>query len=321
MAPRLKPLKDPEELSAVPLSEPVMVELEVAKTGQEEAPETEKPVQQDDGVKTLQDQLEAAKRATQAAQEQAERERKARTEAERTAAERTREVEQARSRAADTESDMIDSGLASAQRDMDAAKAAVRTAFEAGDPAALAEAQAKVGRAAADIRDFERAAAELADRKERSKQEEPPRQERQLSPEEAIDANPGLMPAERTWLKEHMDAVLDQARNNELGVAYNRATKKGLVRGSPEYFKFIDEFMGYAKPAQSENEDESIVSAPVSRENRTPSGQVSGSRIILTPEQREFARTMGLSDVQYAQQVRALQQDKKANPDKYGMRG
>jgi hypothetical protein len=55
----------------------------------------------------------------------------------------------------------------------------------------------------------------------------------------------------------------------------------------------------------------------VSRESRSPSGQPSNARVTLSPEQRDLARSMGLSDVEYARGVVALGADKKANPEKY----
>jgi hypothetical protein len=325
---KLKALKDPKELSAIPLDEPVMVELEPPATGieRDEGQDTSKSQEtESDGVRTLKEQLDAAKAATVLAEARATQERKDREEAQRVAEQRTKEVLEARSQTADSEAELINGSLAAAQAERDAAKIAYKSAFEAGDPDKMADAQSRMGRAEAKIVNFEGAAAELASRKEAESKRAPEQQQRQYTPEQLIDANPNLMGVERDWLKAHMDAFTDPARNNELSVGYQRALKAKLTRGTPEYFKFLEEFMGYSQAEQVNIEDEGdvIVSAPVTRENRSNStGQANtGNKITLTPEQRELARTMGIGDIEYARQVQALARDKKANPDKYGMRG
>lgn len=328
MAPRLKPIKSAEELSAIPLDEPVLVELEPAKTGaerEEEPPEAQDDAPPEEGFKALRQQLEAAQAATKAAEEAAERERVRAREAEKDRVRLAQEAEEARSRVASTETSMIETGLEAAKSELGNARKAIKTAFESGDSEALADAQERMSRAAADIREYERAMAEMETRKTK----QPERQQQpNLSAEEAIDANPNLMAAEKTWLKQHMDAVVDPNRNKDLGLAYQMATREKLTRGSPEYFEYLETFMGYKKAppktdaVDDDDDGETIVAAPVSRENRSSSGQYapSSNKIKLTPEQRQFAQTMGLTDVQYAQQVAALERDKKLNPEKYSGR-
>lgn len=317
---KLRALKTDDELRAVPADQPVLVELEPGGGDADVKVETpEKKPDVDDGVKSLQDQLEAAKAATKLAEENAERERTKAREAERKAQEEARKAVEAQKQVASAEDDAVTSGLARAQQERDAAKASVKMAFETGNADQLADAQERLGRAAADIRMYERAAAELADRKEETERQPVQTAERQLSPEEAIDANAGLMPAEKVWLKGHMDSVLDQSRNQELGVAYTRATKQGLVRGSPEYFSFIEEFMGYKQPAsKTDPEDNVTVAAPVSRNERGNDGQISNNgRVMLTPEERDIARSMGVSDIEYARQKVALDTARRSDPEKY----
>lgn len=326
MAPRLKPIKSAEELSAIPLDEPVLVELEPAKTGvaSDDAPvehEDNNPPEQ--GFKALKQELEKAQAATKAANETAERERTRAREAERERLRAAQEAEEARSRVSSTEASMVEAGKEAAERERENARKAIKQAFEAGDSDALADAQERLAQATADIREYDRAASDLEARKTKPVE----RQQATLSPEESIDANPNLMAVEKAWLKQHMDAVIDPVRNDDLGLAYKMATREKLTRGSPEYFDYIENFMGYKKAPTNqpddEDDDDAIVAAPVSRENRSNNGQVSRSpsQIKLTPEQREFARTMGLTDVQYAQQVAALEKDKKSNPEKYFGRG
>lgn len=321
---KLKPLRDDKELAAIPLGEPVLVVLDPAPTGaeaegspqqQERQPARKEQPDADEGEKVLKQQLEAAQKAREAAERQTAEERTARAKVE-------RDLVAARAQSATNESDAIASGLAAAQAERDAAKAAVKQAFEAGDADKLAEAQERLGRSAADIREYERAQVLSTQARERERNQPRQEQQRPADINQVIDQMQ-LLPQERDWLKSHPEALMDKSRNTELDAAYIKATRKGLARGTDAYFQFIEKEMGYEQPEQPDGEDEgtTIVAAPVSRETRSSvSGQPQGNKITLSPEQREFARTMGLSDVQYARQVAALQQDKKTFPEKYAGR-
>lgn len=310
----LKPLSKVEDLNAIPLDEPVLVELEpgtgetvVEEPERKPDPARKKDPPADDGAATMQAQMDEM--------------RKARVRAERERDEARREAEEARRTVADTEADLVQNGLTAAQAEEKAARAALKTATESGDIDGQADAMARIGRAAAEVRDFERAAAVQSEQAERAKTE-PRADTRQPSVEDRIDALPNLTEKERQWLKEHPDAIADPVRNNELGVAYGRAVRAGHVRGTSAYFEFIEEFMGYAKPERAEDSREErtiTVQAPVSRDTRSVvTGRPQSARVELTPEERKFASTMGISDVAYAKGKMQLDAAKRADPEKYG---
>lgn len=316
--PKLKPLTDEKEIAAVPASEPVLVVLDPTPTGMElddveVNTKPDKVEKVEDGTDQLRQQLEASQKAAAEANRRAQ-------EATRQVQDKDRELVEARTRTLDTEEQAVSSGLAGAQAELDAASQAFEAAFESGNAKEAAKAQARIGRASSDIREYEKAAAALADRKEREKARPEQRQEapRFNSVDEAIDAAPNLMDAERQWLKQHQEVWVDQRRNAELGVAYDRAVnKERLMRGTPEYFQYLEEFLGYSKKPQTE-ERSSIVAAPVSRDNRTISGQqTNNNQIMLSPEQRAMAQSMGISEKSYAQNVLRLQRAKNDNPEKY----
>lgn len=300
MAPRLKPIKDEKILSAIPLDEPVLVDLGPIETGAETGDDRHADIakaapdegSEDPGVKALKEQM-------------------ALVDAEN--ARLTREVAEARAANADTEANLIATSLESAKADLAAAKETYRDAFESGDAVAAADAQERIANAAADVREFERTVQAQTDRK-------PADQQRQQfsSVAAAIDARTDLSDAERTWLKEHQDAWVDPARNQELGVAYNRAIKAGHQRGTPAYFAYINDFMGYTQGTDDGDNGSSFVSAPVSRDSRSSTtGKPTSQRITLTPEQRQLAKDMGLTDVQYARGVQQLEANKKADPERF----
>lgn len=334
MASRLKALRKEEDLAAIPVDQPVLVELEPAATaliaeddaGHEGAAPVDKARESegdDGGVKIIKEQMVAMQKAADIENARLREESRKATER---AAEAERQAREARSEKGDAEVGAVEAGLAAAQRERDAASLEVERAFEAADGKALAKAQERLGRAAADIRDYEKSAAVLADRKvqeERQAREQPQRSTGPVDVVAGIDANPNLMPVEKEWLKAHQDAVIDASRNQELGVAYTHATRAGHIRGTDSYFKFIEQFMGYSKAAphtvdDADDERTAIVAAPVSRDNRSnANGRQSGNRILISPEAREIGRSMGLSDVEIAQGIVKMEADKKANPEKY----
>ena len=308
---KLKALSKDEDLAAVPGDQPVLVQL--PEFGEEQG-EPDKPVKtdtEDEGVNVLKEQLEALRKANA---EEVKRERDARIEAQRQRDEAERGRLAAVNSQSQTETEAVQSGLSAAQAEQNAAKLALKTAGEAGDWEAVGEAQARIARAASDIREFERSAALLAERKT----EEPrqAQQQPQLDIMSSIDSNPQLLATERDWLKKHPEAYA--SRNKELDVAYERAIKKGLSRGTPQYFKFMDEFMGYEETQTQD--DDMAVSAPVSRNDRGSDGRPSNGKIMLTVEERDLAKSMGLTDIEYARQKVNFDQARKADPAKYGDR-
>lgn len=328
---KLKPIKDEAELARVPLDEPVLVELEPAATGLAAEPDSEREQEaaraadaseQDDGSKALKAQLEASKEAERVANQRAE-------DADRRARDAAAEADRLRSSGADNEKELLNTSLASAQAEEAAAQAELERAFEAGDAKLMGAAQAKIGRAAAKVVNLEGAIAQFdEDAAERERvAKEAPKTEERVDIVTAIDRDDKLMPKERDWLKEHTEVLTDPRRNRELSVGYDRALAKGFKRGSEGYFKFLDEFMGFAEPGSAEPEDTeteraSIVSAPVTRDNRSSSTgrPTTPTRITLTPAEREAARNMGVSDVAYAKGKLQLAANKQADPERYASR-
>lgn len=319
----LRALKTDEEISAIPLDQEILIELPSATIDEPDIPEpkTPKRTEPDAGAKTLQEQLEAAQAAQRASDERAARAERDATEARRLASEREREATEARARSASLEGDVISGGLSAAQAERDAAKQEFKRAFDAGDPDAMANAQSRMGRAEAKILTYEAGAAEIAERRE-APAESQQQQTRQApaDPMAAIDTNPNLFAEEKVWLKAHPDAVTDTKRNNELVVAYERALRQGLVRGTPDYFAYLNEFMGYEKPAnnQSNQERDRQVQAPPSRNDRGSDGRPSNSTVSLSPEERKMAAELGVSEKSYAIGKQELAARKRSDPDKYG---
>lgn len=313
--PKLRPIKDEAELAKVPLDEPVLVELEPETALSAERPDGdgEPPLRSEgDGPEQLAEQLREA-------QDAAKRDREAREAAELAAREAREEADRIRTLSADTEKELLSSSLEKAQQERDVAKAEYIKAYELGDPQAMADAQEKIARAATDIRNFEGAIAEFEEGKKAPAKAQP------ADLRTSIDQDPQLYPEERTWLKDHIEVMQDPRLNRKLGVAYDEAIAKGFKRGSKGYFKFLDDFMGFRDDRDDgdsgNDERSSIVAAPVSRESRGNSGRPSvPTRIQLTPEERQMARDMGISDAAYAKGVQKREAERRSNPEKFAGR-
>lgn len=332
MAPRLKPLKDDKELAAVPLDEPVLVELEPAATGvadegdevvpplnvaEKDGPADKATEREGDGAK-LQKQLEASQEAERISRERADK-------AERDAADARADRDRLRTENVDTEKELLTSSLESAQSEQAAAQAEYEKAFEAGDAKAAGAAQAKIARSAAKIVNLEGAVAQF-DQDIKAEKDIPQRAEPQIDIMTAIDRMPNLVPKERAWLKEHPEVLTDPATVRELDVGYHRALKAGHKRGTDSYFQFLDQFLGYEAPERAvdtrSNERASIMAAPVSRDNRssTTGERTSSTQVRLTPKQREVAALTGVTDTEYARGLQQMEADKQANPERYAQR-
>ena len=306
----LRALKTDEEAAAIPLDQPILVELPGGTVEGGETPEPKakaKSEKVDKDAQRLQDQLEAALSAQRASEERTAK-------AERDAVEARRLAVEADKRTSALEGDLITNGLTAAQNELAAAEAELERAGEAGDYKSMAKAQSRISRASAQIVSLESGAAEVAERKTAA----PERSAAPSDPMAAIDGNPNLLPAEKAWLKAHPDAVIDTRRNNELSVAYERAIKKGLVRGSTEYLDYLNDFMGYET---QRNDGDRDVQAPPSRNDRGSDGRPTGNSIQLDPAERETAKRLGVSEVDYAKNKLRMQERMRADPERYPNRG
>ena len=325
---KLRPMRKPEDLAAVPLNQPVLVELEpeataIIRDDQNDQP-VEKAADERSGEDILKEQLEATKKANEETSKRLEAANRERDEAIRIANEKNRELHTAKRRAEASDADSIDAALSAAQQEQEAAKSSLRRATADADADAMADAQVKLSLAATDIRNLEIAKGQVSDHLNKSKDSKPDEirlSQQNLDPIAVIDANPNLMPTEKEWLKSHKDLIERSDSADQLGRAYNFATQSH-GRGTPGYFAKMNEYFGYANQRkESSEDDQAMTSAPVNRDAPNVGGGNSSSNSIrLSPEQRDFARSMGLTDVQYAQQLKNLQEDKRNNPERYSLR-
>lgn len=335
--PKLRTITKPEDSADIPETEGVRVNLGAAATETETNKETTgaegtqgtikesqakepkiEPVRQapepeegGEALKALQKRFDDQKRAGEEALAQAAEFEKRNRETQAQLQEREKELVSVRGTRDQAEYDAVTNALAAAQTESESAQQTLETAHTNGDYKAVSEAQRRLARAETRIVQLEDAEAQLKARREKAATERPNGQTTQRQPtfEEHVDGLPNLMPKEKQWLKDHPDALTDTRRNARLQAAYYDAQDANLSRGTEDYFKFLEEKLGYRKadkqPIESEDDGEIVVAAPVSREAPSPStGRPTNNRTVeLTAEQRAHAKASGVDDVTYARNL------------------
>jgi hypothetical protein len=297
----------------VPAEQPVEIDLSKEDKEQKQEPEKveaqpkpEPEVQeQDDGSEDLRRQMQAAQAAVEAANKRAAREQQLRLQAQ-------QQAYNSRQEGAQAQYDAILNAIDAAQKESDSASLALEAAVEAQDAKSMAEAQRRIARAETQLTQLEDGKNAFEMRQEQYRQQIAAQQaqrqqpQRQLTVHEAIDQNPNFLPEERAWLKQHPEVLTNAPKNAKVTAAFFEAQEKGIQRGSREYFQHMDKAMGYTKR-------QPVVAAPPSREPVTHGGEViSGSRITLSPAQRQAAKDSNISEVEYARQLIKMREAQKS---------
>lgn len=340
--PRIKAARTQEEINAIPQDKSVTISLEPEGTvilnkeeddaaikAREEAEHQKKvkaqATEQDDEATDLKKQLEDLKKANEASNKRVQEEIAARQAAEQRVKEREQEASQSKIRAEDAEYDAILNAIGAAESEAENAQRDIAIATEAADAKAVAEASRKLARAESRLSQLEdgkaaieRAKTNAAAEAKKAPVEVTPKATSvdQYSVDQYIDQLPNLLPSQRDWLREHPDSLTDTRKNLRLQGAHVEAEDKGLRPGTTKYFNYLEQRLGYVDPEEQENDDDmedndtpkATVSAPPSRSATSPStGRPTGTRITLTPEQREIARLSGIDELTYARQLQKLQ--------------
>jgi hypothetical protein len=280
------------------------------------------PEEPEEDVGDLKRQLEDMRKAQGESDKRLQLEIRARQEAEHARAQREQESYSYRITAEDAQYDSILNAIQAAQADAERAQYEIAAFSEAGDHKAVAESNRRLARAESRLAQLEDGKAAIEDQKSReaarykAAQQQPQQQQapqRQLSVEEYIDQIPNLLQSQKDWLKSHPETMTDNRLNMRLQAAHFETEELKYRPGSKQYFKHMDERLGYAG-LEEEEEDmtKTPVAAPPSKTATSPStGRPTSSKITLTPEQREMAALSGIDEVTYAKQLVRMQQAKR----------
>jgi len=206
----------------------------------------------------LQRSLEEERNRRIAAEQRAAAEGRRADGASQLAQQREQEAQEARESFAAAEMRQTVAGIEAAKRDMSAAKAALRTAHDAGDTDKLADAQEQIALAAAEIRRLE--VDRIALESKAARAERAPPLERTppppSDPVEAFLANPVFSPRAKDWLRAHRDCLPpglggDGQKNAAMIQAHHLALSQGIPMESDDYFRVVEEKTGYRTPTSA----------------------------------------------------------------------
>ena len=244
-------------------------------------------------------------------------ERKARMEAEQRARLAAAQAEKAKSEVADTNYHLVESAIETLKREKELVKQSLAEAHAQQDFNRIAELQDALAKHNSDLNDLQRGQKAMRLEAERApKQQEadygaPPQGE-------LIDQiAASVTPRSAAWINSHRDSLSNDKTIKKMFRAHEDAVDDGIQPDSDEYFQYIESRLGLSAsndggdaPAKAQKRT-APPAAPVSR-----GGNGMGSRpnvVRLTPEQREMAEMMGMTDQEYARNLLALQKEGKIN--------
>lgn len=326
--PRLRPVIEVKEKPPEPvrqLIEPDEDQLETPLPEPKKAKPAETEVivedeKADDASLALKKQIEDLRKSEEVQRNYVEQLRREREEMLRKVSDNARESLKLQRETVAQEEVAMESTLAANKADVERALVDFKNATDSGDNAAAAEAINRLAEAKANVKTLERGLEEVKERKrelkrERDKLKEARREAEKQATQQPQTGDPvdslNLPPAEKDWLKSHREYMIDKDKAADLEYVHRRAVNRGLQPGNPEYLPFINNGLA-ALNAQVETPQEadqrsSMMSAPVSREVPAGNGQrPSATRVTLTKEERELAKTLDITEAEYAKQKQKL---------------
>ena len=196
-----------------------------------------------------------------------------------------------------------------------AAKRNLKTAYESGDPEAMAEAQQLLARAEADRNALAKYRQELADYKVQY-DAWLDQQSQQVEQDQELDFSPTQQPvyeepSERAqqWASDNEWFGTDAVMTNVAFAIHNELQSSGIDLESDEYYSQIDkrmrEELPHKFPAGGEQQP---VQTVVSSTRITGSGRNQKNRTVeLSPSEQQLARKLGVPFKEYAKQKMRLQ--------------
>lgn len=309
--PRLRepPVKEEEKPATVAAQDQPFEQVE-AQPEQEEAVVQQQP---DNNADELKRQIEALRKSEREARQRAEQAAAERDQAVRYAQERNVALSQSQRDAVGSRLDSINNGLAAADAEIEEAKNAFRMASIEQDIDAQVAAQERLAEAKANKVNLTngKTALERAIRDEQERTKEQQRLQQQQQPGDNLDRT-NLPQTAKNWLRAHPEYMTDPRKNSKIQSLHWDVLDEGHEPFSSQYYESLEVHLGLRAKPQQETEDDveevqparkSVVSAPVSREVPSSSGNRSGNSIRLTAAQREAAKLAGITEAEYAKQL------------------
>ena len=242
-------------------------------------------------------------------------ERRARLEAEQRARMAAAQAEKAKSEVADSNYHLVESAIETLKREKELVKQGLAEAHAHQDFDRVAELQDVLAKHNSDLNDLQRGQKAMKQEAEKAattqKYDAQPASQGDLIDQIAAS----VTPRSAAWINAHRDNLSNDKTIKKMFRAHEDAVDDGIQPDSDEYFQYIESRLGLSRaddgdaaPAKAQKRT-APPAAPVSR-----GGNGMGSRpnvVRLTPEQREMAEMMGMTDQEYARNLLALQKEGK----------
>lgn len=228
-----------------------------------------------------------------------------------------REAELSRERGdrEEAEYNSVLTAIAAEQSSLDKATADYAAFSAAGEWGNAAKAQRIISTAAARLDRLEDNKVTFDSKREAARADPPSARQPAAAAPVPVDfesklATIGVPEPGKAWLRKHPEFVNDPTHNKKIGAAHNYLTDvEGIEPFSTAYFDALDTRFGFKTPpatpaaeATPPKQRSIPMSAPVSRDVPTPSGERQpSSKVTLTAEERQIARTSFTSDMTNAQ--------------------
>ena len=264
-----------------------MADDDIAVTIEEEAPEKDTETVVKDPVEEVGSQFkEMQARAQRAEEERAAALRRANA-AEIRAQQAQREATAAKTEVIEGQSETIDSGISAATDAIESAKKEIRTAGEAGDHQAQADAYDRLAAARARLERLNEAKADIL-----TKKVEAPKQTQEPEPVgDQFEAYVSRFtePTAR-WMRDHKEWVTDSKKSLKLTAAHNDALSEGLEPDTAGYFSHVEKFIGLKKDEPEKPAPKTPAKrAPVAPVQNGSNGYSGGTEVRLSKKQAEAA--------------------------------
>lgn len=245
-----------------------------------------------------------------------EEEQKARREAEKRAREFENVSVKAQTEVQETNLHLITGAIDSIKRDTTILKDNYKRALASGNYEQAAEIQEQMSTNATKLMRLEDGKSELERRPKPEIREMP----RSIDPVDDFVSR--LSPASAQWVKAHPECVTNPGLNEMMIAAHTIAMRKSIPVDSPEYFRYIEDTLGYSQsiPKESSEPTQAVSGgrqaapspAPVSRAAST-SGTSRPNVVRLNEAEREIADMLGMDYKDYAKNKIELQKAGRLN--------
>ena len=219
--------------------------------------------------------------------------------------------------------DTIETAITAAEGEAEAATNSWAEAMSKGDFVTAGQSQRKMMAAQSRIETLKAGKDELATEVRKKPQAAaPPPPSMMNNVEVQLARMPNLIDSERQWIRDHPDSMENRENQQRMQIAFLDATKRNLTRGSPEYFAFFNERMGYDDDGGDGGQEEPVAQPqPRSRQNgggprvsapvvRSGGGTLRPGQYLLTEKQREAARISGIDEITYARGLQRMMEAK-----------